>query len=61
MDFVSYLGGEVLFNKFEISILKQRGSRIPKNLLIDRNIEVLSVAYSKREKDALGNPLVSYS
>ena len=61
MEFVALLGGEVDFNKFTISILIQRGSSVPKDLLSDRNIEVLSKTYSKREKDKEGNPLVSYS
>lgn len=60
MEFVALLGGEVDFNKFTISILIQRGSSVPKDLLSDRNIEVLSKTYSKREKDKDGNPLVSY-
>lgn len=61
MEFIALLGGEVDFNKFTVNILLQRGSSIPKDLLIDRNIEVLSKTYSKREKDSNGNPLVSYS
>lgn len=61
MEFVALLGGEVDFNKFTVNILTQRGSSVPKDLLQDRNIEVLSKKYSKREKDSDGNPLVSYS
>lgn len=60
MEFVALLGGEVDFNKFTINILIQRGSSIPKDLLQDKNIEVLSKTYSKREKDKDGNSLVSY-
>jgi hypothetical protein len=60
MEFVELLGGEVNFNKFEISIMVQRGSVVAKNLLVDRNIEVLSKTYNKRETDDDGNPLVSY-
>lgn len=60
MEFVALLGGGVDFNKFTINILSQRGSSVPKNLLQDRNIEVLSKIFSKREKDKDGNPLVGY-
>ncbi len=60
MEFVALLGGEVDFNKFTVSILTQRGSSAPKDLLAGRNIEVLSKTYSKREKDSNNNPLVSY-
>lgn len=60
MEFVALLGGEISFNKFEISILAQRGSNVVKNLLADRNINILSKIYSKRETDDDGNPLVSY-
>jgi len=60
MEFVAYLGGEVEFNQFTIGIRTQRGSAVAKDLLIDRNIEVISISYSKRDKDALGNPLVCY-
>lgn len=61
MEFVALLGGEISYNKFEISILAQRGSTTPKNLLSGRNIDILSKTYSKRDKDADGNPLVSYA
>ena len=60
MEFVALLGGEIDFDKFTINILTQRGSSVPKDLLQDRNIEVLSKFYSKREKDKDGNPLVGY-
>lgn len=60
MEFVALLGGEIDFDKFTINILTQRGSSVPKDLLQDKNIEVLSKFYSKREKDKDGNPLVGY-
>jgi hypothetical protein len=60
MEFVELLGGEVDFNKFEVSILTQRGSDVAKDLLADRNINVLSKTYSNSETDDDGNPLVSY-
>ncbi len=61
MEFVAYLGGEVQFYQFEVSILTQRGSATPKDLTAGRNIEVISKTYNKREKDRFGNPLVSYA
>lgn len=60
MEFVAYIGGEAEFSKFSISIRAQRGSTTPKDLLIDRNIEVISISFSKRDTDSAGNPLVSY-
>jgi|LSQX01.3.fsa_nt_gb hypothetical protein len=61
MEFMNYLGGEVDFKKFQISILKQRGSTVPKNITAGRNIEVITMSYDKRQKDDNGNPLVAYT
>ena len=61
MEFINYLGGEVDFKKFQISILKQRGSTVPKNITAGRNIEVITMSYDKRQKDDNGNPLVAYT
>lgn len=62
MEFVSYLGGEVDFNKFEISILKHRGSTEPnKDITEGRNFEILAVSFDKRQRDDEGNALVAYT
>jgi hypothetical protein len=61
MEFVSLLGGEVDFDKFEISILAQRGSATPKNITEGRNFTVIAVSFNARQRDATGNPLVAYS
>ena len=61
MEFVSYLGGEVEFSQFTVSILTARGSSLSKSLTDGRNISVIDKTYNKREKDESGNPLISYS
>lgn len=61
MEFVSYLGGEVDFNKFEISIMEHRGSTIPKDITEGRNFEIIAVSFDKRQKDDEGNALVAYT
>lgn len=60
MEFVSLLGGEVDFNKFEVSIVKHRGNTEPKVLAKGKNIKIVSKTYNKRETDELGNPLIAY-
>jgi len=61
MELVALLGGEVAFDKFEISILKHRGSAEPKMLAKGKNIKIVSKIFNKRERDAEGNPLISYT
>lgn len=60
MEFAVYIGAEIDFNGFSISLLKQRGSSTPKDLTADRNITVISKNVNKREKDSSGNPIISY-
>lgn len=60
MEFAAYIGAELDFHGFEISLLQQRGSSTPKNLTSGRNINVLSKNFNKRERDSTGNPVVSY-
>lgn len=61
MEFAALLGGELLFNKFSISILTHRGEAEPRILTTGKNIRVVSKIYNKREKDINGNPLVAYT
>lgn len=61
MEFTALLGGELYFNKFQISILAQRGSPIAKPVVKGKHITVVSKMVNKREVDEQGNPLVSYS
>ena len=61
MEFVALLRGEVLFEKFRVDILKQRGSVVPRIVVKDRNIKVVSKTVNKRQLDEMGDPLVSYS
>ena len=61
MEFVNLLGGEVDFNRFEVSILQHRGATEPRLLTKGKNIKVVSKIYNKRERDENGNPLVSYT
>lgn len=60
MEFVAYLKGEVKFHKFEVSILQRRGRVGVRPLIKDKDVKVLSKSVNKREKDADGNPVVSY-
>ena len=61
MEFVAYLEGEVIFDKFEISIVQHRGSTETKPIIKDRNVKVVSKVVNKRQLDENGNPKVSYS
>lgn len=61
MEFVAVLGGEVDFSQFTVSIVQHRGSTLPRLLAKGKNIKVVSKTLNRREKDAAGNPLVSYS
>lgn len=61
MEFVAYLGGEVQFDGFEVSILEQRGSTTPTALRTGKDITVISKSVNKRKSDSLGNPVVSYA
>ena len=60
MEFLTLLGGEAVFNKFEISILQHRGQTEPQIYTTGKNIRVISKIFDKREKDEHGDPLVAY-
>lgn len=60
-EFVAHLGGEVDYNKFEISIVNHRGSTEPKDITEGRNFEILAVSFDKRQRDDEGNALVAYT
>lgn len=49
MEFVALLGGEIEFNKFNISILNRRGSTDVKIFTKGKNIKVISKVYNGRE------------
>jgi hypothetical protein len=61
MEFAAYVGGELIFDKFTVSIVTHRGSVDVKPALKDRNIRVMSKSWNKRELDEQGNPTTSYS
>jgi hypothetical protein len=61
MEFAALVGGEVSFDKFEISILEHRGSTEPKMLAKGKNIKIVSKIFNKRERNAEGNLLISYT
>ncbi len=61
MQFIAYIGGEVLFEGFTVSMLAQRGSATPKPLTVGKDITVMSKAVDKRTLDDLGNPTISYA
>lgn len=57
MEFVATLGGEVDFDKFEISILIRRGSTDLQIFTTGKNIRMISKIYNGRENP----PVVSYT
>ena len=61
MEFVAYLGGEVIFNNFVVNIVVHRGSTEVTSIIKDRNIRIVKKTLNKRQKDEQGNDLVSYS
>lgn len=61
MEFVALVGGELDFNQFTVSIVAHRGSTSLKLLTKGKNVKVGSKIYDGRQKDANGNPLVSYT
>ena len=61
MEFIAYVGGEAIFDKFTISIVQHRGSTILKPIIKGKNVNVVSKITNKRDKDKNGNPLVSYT
>ena len=58
MQFIAYLGGEIDYNGFTISVLSQRGSATPKPLTVGKNVTVMSKAVDKRNLDGEGNPTI---
>jgi len=61
MQFAAYVGGELEFSGFTISLLTQRGSATPTALTVGKDITVMSKAVDKRKLDGSGNPIVSYT
>jgi hypothetical protein len=61
MQFAAYIGGELEFSGFSVSLVTQRGSSAPKVLKVGKDITVISKAVDKRRPDAIGNPMVSYT
>lgn len=61
MEFASYIGGEIYFHGFGVSILQHRGKTESTPLLVGKNITVVSKTVNKHEFDDNGNPLTVYS
>ncbi len=61
MQFVAYLGGELMFDGFKVSILTARGNQTATPLVVGEDVTVISKAVDKRKRDDLGNPTVSYT
>lgn len=61
MEFAKVCKGDLIFNKFSISLVKKRGSRDPKLFATGKNISVVSKIVDKTERDEDGNPKVSYT
>jgi hypothetical protein len=60
VQFTEYLGGELLFCGFTVSVLTQRGSSTAKNLTSGRNITIISKDVDKTQRDEMGNPITAY-
>lgn len=61
VEFATYIGGELDFNKFEIGIVVKRGSRVRRRLIQGKNINVVSKSVNKREIDETGMYSISYT
>ncbi|HRS66157.1 MAG TPA: phage tail protein, partial [Spirochaetia bacterium] len=61
MQFAAYMGGELEFKGFQISLLTQRGSSTPTALTVGKDVTIISKAVDKRHLDENGNPTVSYT
>lgn len=61
VQFAAYLGGELEYDGFTVSILAQRGSSTPKALTVGKDITVVSKSVDKRNLDDLGNPTIAYT
>lgn len=61
MEFAAYIGAELKFDKFVISLVQHLGSTTVKPVIKGKNVNVVSKIVNKREKDKAGNTLVSYS
>ena len=61
MQFASFMGGELLFSGFTVTLVTQRGSSTPQALKVGKDITIVSKAVDKRNLDASGNPTVSYT
>ena len=57
--FAEYLQAELVFQGFQVNLFQQRGSTTPKALKVGKDITVISQSIDKRQRDGLGNPLVS--
>jgi hypothetical protein len=61
VGFAEYIGAELDFDKFIISLVQHRGNTAPKILSPNKNIKVVSQILDKRNRDEEGNPLISYT
>ena len=60
VQFAEYLGGELVFSGFTVSIVKRRGSAMPRNLIAEGCISVISKTLDKTALDDNFNPTISY-
>ena len=60
VQFAEYLGGELVFSGFTISIIKRRGNTTPRDLIEEGCILVISKTLDKTTLNDNGNPTVSY-
>jgi hypothetical protein len=61
MEFVAYLAGDIVFDKFTVSIVHHRGSTSVKPAIKNRNVKIISKEINKRQRDKDGNPTITYT
>lgn len=61
MEFAASIGAEINFRKFQIDLLRHRGSSTVKTVIKGRNVKVISKSVDKRKLDSEGSPTVSYT
>lgn len=60
MNFVELIEAELDFNKFQISLLKHRGSSTPTTVVKDKDIEVVSKSVNRRTINTENKTTISY-
>ena len=60
MEYAALLEGDLVFHRFEVHIVRQRGSSEPRRVVKDLNVKVISQSVNKRRKNESGRLLTAY-